>query len=191
MEVHIKLKHLIKKKKFNRIGGLQNEKIIKYFLSSHDETNYTIIIMDQNDNNETKIDKLFNDKEIALSLIEFLYENSISLEQSNEVIEDLLKNNENKNEVRTLVVESRLSKIRNWQDKKVIKYFLLKDGYDKYKILISEQTDGKDIELKIDKSFDDKETALNLIEFLYENSVSLKQSNEIIEDLLENEENKI
>ena len=185
------MKQLIKEKKFSRAGGLQNEKLIKYFLSSHDESDYTIIIVDQNDNNETKIDKLFNDKETALSLIEFLYENSISLEQSNEVIEDLLKNNENKNEVRTLVVERRLSKIRNWQDKKVIKYFLLKDGYDKYKILISEQTDGKDIELKIDKSFDDKETALNLIEFLYENSVSLKQSNEIIEDLLENEENKI
>ncbi len=90
------MKHLIKKKKFSRIGGLKNEKIIKYFLSSHDETNYAIIIMDQNDNNETKIDKLFSNKEIALSLIEFLYENSIPLEQSSKVIEDLLKNEENK-----------------------------------------------------------------------------------------------
>ena len=90
------MKHLIKEKRFSRIGGLQNEKIIKYFLSSHDETNYTIIILDQNNNNETKIDKLFSNKEIALSLIEFLYENSIPLEQSSKVIEDLLKNEENK-----------------------------------------------------------------------------------------------
>ena len=90
------MKELIRKKRFSRIGGLQNEKIIKYFLSSHDETNYTIIIWDQNDNNETKIDKLFSNKEIALNLIEFLYENSIPLEQSSEVIEDLLKNEEDK-----------------------------------------------------------------------------------------------
>ncbi len=92
--------------------------------------------------------------------------------------------------MKNLVTERKSSKIRNWQREGVIKYFLLKNDYDKYKILISEQTDGKDIELKIDKSFDDKETALNLIEFLYENSISLEQSSEVIEDLLKDNENK-
>ena len=185
------MKQLIKEKKFSRTGGLQNEKLIKYFLSSHDESDYTIIIVDQNDNNETKIDKLFNDKETDLSLIEFLYENSISLEQSNEVIEDLLKSKENGNKVRTLITERKLNKIRNWQEERIIKYFLLKDDYDKYKIVISEQINNKDTEVEINKSFDDEETALNLIKFLYENSISLEQSSEVIEDLLKNEENKI
>ncbi len=185
------MKQLIKEKKFSRAGGLQNEKLIKYFLSSHDESDYTIIIVDQNDNNETKIDKLFNDKETALSLIEFLYENSISLEQSNEVIEDLLKSKENGNKVGTLITERKLNKIRNWQEERIIKYFLLKDDYDKYKIVISEQINNKDAETEINKSFDDKETAFNLIKFLYENSISSEQSSEVIEDLLKNKENKI
>ncbi len=184
------MKKLIREKRFNRIGGLQNEKLIKYFLSSNDETSHTIVIVDQNDNNEIKIDRLFNDKEIALNLIEFLYENSIPLEQSNEVVEDLLKDKGDKNKVSTLVTERKLSKIRNWQEETIIKYFLSKDSYDKYKTIISEITDGKYTEIEINKLFDDKETALDLIEFLYENSISLEQSNEVIEDLLKDKGDK-
>ena len=86
--------------------------------------------------------------------------------------------------MKNLVTERKSSKIRNWQKEEVIKYFLLNDNYDKYKILISEQINNENKELEINKLFDDKQTALDLIEFLYENSISLEQSSEVIEDLL-------
>ena len=86
--------------------------------------------------------------------------------------------------MKNLVAERKLSKLRNWQEEMIIKYFLLKNDYDKYKILISEQINNEDKELEINKLFDNKQTALDLIEFLYENSISLEQSSEVIEDLL-------
>ena len=58
--------------------------------------------------------------------------------------------------MKNLVTERKSSKIRNWQREGVIKYFLLKNIYDKYKILISEQVNDKDTDLEINKSFDDK-----------------------------------
>ena len=90
--------------------------------------------------------------------------------------------------MKTLIIERKLNKIGSWQDETIIKYFLSKDNYDKYKIIILEQIDGKSTELEINKSFDDKQMALDLIEFLYENSISLEHSNEIIEDLLRKRE---
>ena len=90
--------------------------------------------------------------------------------------------------MKTLIIERKLNKIGSWQDETIIKYFLSKDNYDKYKIIILEQIDGKGTELEINKSFDDKQMALDLIEFLYENSISLEHSNEIIEDLLRKRE---
>ena len=50
-----------------------------------------ILKQSSNENAKLGIDKLFNDKQVALDLIEFLYENSVSLEQSNEIVEDLLR----------------------------------------------------------------------------------------------------
>ena len=90
--------------------------------------------------------------------------------------------------MKTLIIERKLNKIGSWQDETIIKYFLSKDNYDKYKIIILEQIDGKSTELEINKSFDDKQIALDLIEFLYENSILLEQSNEVIEDLLRKRE---
>ena len=86
--------------------------------------------------------------------------------------------------MKNLVIERNLSKIRNWQKETVIKYFLSKDNYDKYKIIILEQTDGKGTEIEINESFDDKQIALDLITLLCENSVPLEQSNEVIHDFI-------
>ena len=90
--------------------------------------------------------------------------------------------------MKTLIIERKLNKIGSWQDETTIKYFLMKDKCDKYKIMISEQSNNENTELEINKSFDDKQMALDLIEFLYENSISLEHSNEIIEDLLRKRE---
>lgn len=86
--------------------------------------------------------------------------------------------------MKDLVVEKRLNQIKNWQNERIVKYFLLTDNHNRYKIMISEQTNNGNTELEINKLFNDKQVALDLIEFLYENSVSLEQSNEIVEDLL-------
>ena len=86
--------------------------------------------------------------------------------------------------MKTLIIERKLNKIGSWQDETIIKYFLSKDNYDKYKIIILEQIDGKSTELEINKSFDDKQMALDLIEFLYENSVPLEQSNEVVHNFI-------
>ena len=94
--------------------------------------------------------------------------------------------------MKTLIIERKLSKIRNWQNEKTIKYFLLKNDCNEYEIMISQQqTNNKNTELEINKSFDDKQTALNLIKSLYENPISPEQSSEVVEDLLKNKENKI
>ena len=82
--------------------------------------------------------------------------------------------------MKNLVVERKLSKIRNWQEERIIKYFLLKDIYDKYKILISEQSNDENTDLEINKLFDDKQAALDLITLLCENSVPLDQSDEVV-----------
>ena len=60
--------------------------------------------------------------------------------------------------MKNLVAERKLSKLRNWQEEMIIKYFLLKNDYDKYKILISEQINNENKELEINKLFDDKQT---------------------------------
>ena len=86
--------------------------------------------------------------------------------------------------MKNLVTERKSSKIRNWQKEEVIKYFLLNDNYDKYKILISEQINNENKELEINKLFDDKQTALDLITLLCENSVPLEQSNEVIHNFI-------
>ena len=86
--------------------------------------------------------------------------------------------------MKNLVSERKLSKIRNWQEERVIKYFLLKNIYDKYKILISEQVNDKDTDLEINKSFDDKQAALDLITLLCENSVPIEQSNEVVQNFI-------
>ncbi len=44
-----------------------------------------------NENTELEINKSFNNRQIALDLIELLYENSVSLERLNEVIDNLVK----------------------------------------------------------------------------------------------------
>ena len=90
--------------------------------------------------------------------------------------------------MKTLIIERKLNKIGSWQDETIIKYFLSKDNYDKYKIIILEQIDGKGAEIEINKLFDDKQIALNLIKLLCENSVSLEQSSEVIEDFLRKRE---
>ncbi len=41
--------------------------------------------------------------------------------------------------MKTLIIERKLSKIRNWQDEKTIKYFLLKNNCNEYEIMISPQ----------------------------------------------------
>ncbi len=86
--------------------------------------------------------------------------------------------------MKNLVAERKLSKLRNWQEEMIIKYFLLKNDYDKYKILISEQINNENKELEINKLFDDKQTALDLITLLCENSVPLEQSNEVIHNFI-------
>ena len=184
------MKDLVVEKRLNQIKNWQNERIVKYFLLTDNHNRYKIMISEQtnNENTELEINKSFNDKQIALDLIKFLCENSISLEQSNEVIEDLLKDKGDKNKVRTLIAERKLNKIGSWQDETTIKYFLLDDDCNRYKIVISEQSNNKNAELEINKLFDDKQIALNLIEFLYENSILLEQSSEVIEDLLRKRE---
>lgn len=96
MEVNNKLSDLIEEKRFSKIGNLQKERLIKYFLSSYDKFNYKIIIFDQDDidNKKIEINKSFGNKETALDLIKFLCENSIPPEQSNEVVNDLLRSEE-------------------------------------------------------------------------------------------------
>ena len=86
--------------------------------------------------------------------------------------------------MKTLIIERKLNKIGSWQDETIIKYFLSKDNYDKYKIIISEITDDKCTETEIDKLFDDKQMALDLIVLLYENSVPLEQSNEVVHNFI-------
>ena len=49
--------------------------------------------------------------------------------------------------MKNLVTERKSSKIRNWQKEEVIKYFLLNDNYDKYKILISEETNNENTDV--------------------------------------------
>ena len=86
--------------------------------------------------------------------------------------------------MRNLISERKLNKIRNWQKEEVIKYFLLNDSYDKYKILISEEANNENIELEINKLFDNKQVALDLITLLCENSVPLEQSNEVVHNFI-------
>ena len=74
--------------------------------------------------------------------------------------------------------------MEDWQNERIVKYFLLTDNRNRYKIMILKQSSNENAKLGIDKLFNDKQVALDLIEFLYENSVSLEQSNEIVEDLL-------
>ena len=85
--------------------------------------------------------------------------------------------------MKTLIIERKLNKIGSWQDETTIRYFLL-DDCNRYKIMISEQSNNENTELEINKLFDDKQMALDLIEFLCENSISLEQSSEVVEDLL-------
>ena len=86
--------------------------------------------------------------------------------------------------MRNLISERKLSKIRNWQKEEVIKYFLLNDNYDKYKILISEETNNENTELEINKLFENKQVALDLITLLCENSVPIEQSNEVVQNFI-------
>ena len=86
--------------------------------------------------------------------------------------------------MKTLIIERNLNKIRSWQNETTIKYFLLDNDCNRYKIMISEQSNNENTELEINKLFDDKQMALDLIEFLCENSISLEQSSEVVEDLL-------
>ena len=58
-------------------------------------------------------------------------------------------------------------------------------------MISQQQANNENTELEINKSFDDKQTALNLIKSLYENPISPEQSSEVVEDLLKNKENKI
>ena len=41
------------------------------------------------------------------------------------------------------------------QNERIVKYFLIKEECDRYKIMISKQTDDKDTEVEIDKLFRD------------------------------------
>ena len=86
--------------------------------------------------------------------------------------------------MKNLVTERKSSKIRNWQKEEVIKYFLLNDNYDKYKILISEETNNENTELEINKLFENKQVALDLITLLCENSVPIEQSNEVVQNFI-------
>ena len=87
--------------------------------------------------------------------------------------------------MKTLIIERKLSKIRNWQDEKTIKYFLLKNNCNEYEIMISQQqANNENTELEINKSFNNRQIALDLIELLYENSVSLERLNEVIDNLV-------
>ncbi len=54
-----------------------------------------ILKQSSNENAKLGIDKLFNDKQITLDLIEFLCENSVPLKQSNEVLYNLIRINKN------------------------------------------------------------------------------------------------
>ena len=176
---------LVAERKLSKIEKLQDERSIQYFLLKNDHDKYKILILEQTetDNKEIKIDKLFDDKQLALNLINILYENSITPEQSNDVINDLLENEEKNNMTSILVAERKLHKIENLQDERLIQYFLLKNDSDKYKILISDQVGLNNKKTEIDKLFDNKELALNLINILCENSISPEQSNDIIHDL--------
>ena len=86
--------------------------------------------------------------------------------------------------MKNLVTERKSSKIRNWQREGVIKYFLLNDNYDKYKILISEETNNENTELEINKLFENKQVALDWITLLCENSVPIEQSNEVVHNFI-------
>ena len=86
--------------------------------------------------------------------------------------------------MKNLVIERKLNKIGSWQDETTIRYFLVNDDCNKYKIIISKQTNNENTELEIDKLFNDKQMALDLIALLYENSVPLEQSNEVIHDFI-------
>ena len=86
--------------------------------------------------------------------------------------------------MRNLISKRKLSKIGNWQKEEVIKYFLLKNDYDKYKILISEETNNENTELEINKLFENKQVALDLITLLCENSVPIEQSNEVVHNFI-------
>ena len=69
--------------------------------------------------------------------------------------------------------------------KKTIKYFLLNNHCNEYEIMISQQqTNNENTELEINKSFNNRQIALDLIELLYENSVSLERLNEVIDNLV-------
>ena len=85
--------------------------------------------------------------------------------------------------MKTLIIERKLNKIGSWQDETTIRYFLL-DDCNRYKIMISEQSNNENTELEINKLFDDKQMALDLIVLLYENSVPLEQSNEVIHNII-------
>ena len=86
--------------------------------------------------------------------------------------------------MRNLISKRKLSKIGNWQKEEVIKYFLLKNDYDKYKILISEEANNGNTELEINKLFENKQVALDLITLLCENSVPIEQSNEVVHNFI-------
>ena len=85
--------------------------------------------------------------------------------------------------MKTLIIERKLNKIGSWQDETTIRYFLL-DDCNRYKIMISEQSNNENTELEINKLFDDKQMALDLIVLLYENSVPLEQSNEVVHNFI-------
>ena len=86
--------------------------------------------------------------------------------------------------MKNLVIERKLSKIESWQDETTIKYFLVNDDCNRYKIMISEQVNNENAELEISKLFNDKQMALDLIALLYENSVPLEQSNEVVHNFI-------
>ena len=50
--------------------------------------------------------------------------------------------------------------------------------------MILEQSSNENAKLEINKLFDDKQIALNLIEFLCKNSVPIKQLNEVLHNLI-------
>ena len=59
--------------------------------------------------------------------------------------------------------------MEDWQNERIVKYFLLTANRNRYKIMILEQSSNENAKLGIDKLFDDKQIALNLIELLCKN----------------------
>lgn len=81
----------VKEVKFNMINNFQKEKSVKYFLIEEDDKyRIGVSVEDETSEKEFKSKRLFEDKELVLNIIQLLYENAISFEHFNDIIEDII-----------------------------------------------------------------------------------------------------